>query len=434
MRSEGREWRGDEEPEEVSEEGLKQYEKISDLYIGFQGKWEIVVRVIEKSYREFTNKSGKLTKIFSMTMVDRTGMKIDGVMFGDSAKEHHDLIKLHHIYRISRGQIREENYNQTKRKDYSKYNIIFSKESVFVPVCELASIPRASTSDPTLQQIIAENDFERTYNFAAILLEIGEERNIEKGDRTIFKKSLVVGDPETKKSIDVVVWNKDLYINPMWLDKTILLKSFKLHNYRDTLSFSSIFRSEIVPAEEHRFSRLEGKLAKEDYEPTSEHREDNKAQDSRFSRFVKEIEAEVMYSNSLEPVYSDLEVWITHMSFKNKWFYDACNNPKCKKAAESGQKCLNCGHFNEIVQRRFIIPIELSDCTGSIWTTAFDELSHEIFRGTNIQELSRMEESRLKEEAECRLYQQFRLRVSSRKEVEGNVKHSIVGKVAEVSL
>jgi hypothetical protein len=45
-----------------------------------------------------------------------------------------------------------------------------------------------------------------------------------------------------------------------------------------------------------------------------------------------------------------------------------------------------------------------------------------------------MEESRLKEEAECRLYQQFRLRVSSRKEVEGNVKHSIVGKVAEVSL
>lgn len=122
------------------------------------------------------------------------------------------------------------------------------------------------------------------------------------------------------------------------------------------------------------------------------------------------------------------------MSFKNKWFYDACNNPKCKKTAESGQKCMSCGHYNEVVQRRFIIPIELSDSTGSIWTTAFDEFSQEIFRGTNIQELSRLEESKLKEEAECRLYQQFRLRISSKKEPEGNVKHSIVGKVAEVSI
>lgn len=142
-----------------------------------------------------------------------------------------------------------------------------------------------------------------------------------------------MGDPETRKSIDVVIWNKDLYINPMWVDKTIVLKHFKLHNYRETLSFSSIFRSEICLAEGHRFNRLEGKVAREDYEPISEQREDNRQQDGRFNRFVKEIEAEVMYSNSLEPVYSDLEVWITHMSFKNKWFYDACNNPKCKKTA-----------------------------------------------------------------------------------------------------
>lgn len=36
----------------------------------------------------------------------------------------------------------------------------------------------------------------------------------------------------------------------------------------------------------------------------------------------------------------------------------------------------------------------------------------------------------LKEEAECRLYQQFRLRIQSKKDLEGNVKHSIVGKVS----
>lgn len=158
----------------MEDEVLKQYEKISDLYIGFQGKWEIVVRVLEKSYREFNNKSGKLTKIFSMTMVDRTGLKIEGVMFGDSAREYHDLIRQNHIYRLSRAQIREENYNQTKRKDYSKYNLILSRDTVFIPVKDIPSIPRADQSDPTLQQIIAENDFEKAHNFSAILLSIGE--------------------------------------------------------------------------------------------------------------------------------------------------------------------------------------------------------------------------------------------------------------------
>jgi hypothetical protein len=286
----------------MEDDVLKQYEKISDLYIGFQGKWEIVVRVLEKSYREFNNKSGKLTKIFSMTMVDRTGLKIEGVMFGDSAREYHDLIRQNHIYRLSRAQIREENYNQTKRKDYSKYNLILSRDTVFVPVKDLSSIPRADQSDPTLQQIIAENDFEKAHSFSAILLSIGEERNIEKGDRTIYKKSLVVGDPETRKSIDVVVWNKDLYVNPMWVDKTILLKSFRLHNYRDTLSFSSNFRSEVTLSEGHRFNRFEGALPKEDYEPVSEQREDNnnnRAQESKLSRCVREIEAEVMYSSGM---------------------------------------------------------------------------------------------------------------------------------------
>lgn len=162
----------------MMEDELKQFEKINDLYIGFQGKWEIVVRIIEKSYREFNNKSGKLTKIFSMTMIDRAGIKIDGVMFGDNAKEYHDLIHLNRIYRISRGQIREENYNQTKRKDYSKYNLIFNKDTSFIPVRELSCIPKASNSDPTLQDIISENDLDKINTLSLVLLEIGEERNI----------------------------------------------------------------------------------------------------------------------------------------------------------------------------------------------------------------------------------------------------------------
>ena len=60
------------------------------------------------------------------------------------------------------------------------------------------------------------------------------------------------------------------------------------------------------------------------------------------------------------------------MSFKNKWTYEACNNPKCKKSTEALTKCMNCGIYNNTTLKKFILPIEISDCTGSLWTTAFD--------------------------------------------------------------
>ena len=60
-----------------------------------------------------------------MTLIDRVGMMIEGSMFGDSAKEYHDLIKVNGIYRMSRGQIREDNFNQNQSQDekISKYTI-----------------------------------------------------------------------------------------------------------------------------------------------------------------------------------------------------------------------------------------------------------------------------------------------------------------------
>lgn len=105
-----------------------------------------------------------------MVLVDRTGFKIEGVMFGDDAREYHELIKVNHVYRISRGQVREQNFNQAKPRDFSKYNIIFTKNSCFVPIKDIPSIPKFVEIDPTLHEIIAEGNLDKTYTVAVILL------------------------------------------------------------------------------------------------------------------------------------------------------------------------------------------------------------------------------------------------------------------------
>ncbi len=92
-----------------------------------------------------------MIKLFSMTLIDRTGMKIEGVMFGDTAKEYYDLIKLNGVYRMTRGQIREENYNQNRGDKYSRYNITFTKNSIFIPIKDVSLIPRAMDSNVELK-------------------------------------------------------------------------------------------------------------------------------------------------------------------------------------------------------------------------------------------------------------------------------------------
>ena len=145
---------------------------------------------------------------------------------------------------------------------------------MFIPINDIKCIPRKNGKEETLEEIVSGSNLDKIYTFTAILLEIGEERNISKDDRIIYKKNLVIGDPVTKKSIEVVIWNKDLYLDTMWEGKAIQLKNFKLHSYKDVLSFSTIFKSEIVLREDHHFCKNEGKSELSDYEPFSGPRED----------------------------------------------------------------------------------------------------------------------------------------------------------------
>lgn len=74
-----------------------------------------------------------------------------------------------------------------------------------------------------------------------------------------------MGDPETQKSIEVAIWNKEMKIDPRLVGRTVLLKSFKLHSYKDSISLSSLFKSEIIPKPDHKFKKYEGKISEMEF-------------------------------------------------------------------------------------------------------------------------------------------------------------------------
>lgn len=105
--------------------------------------WEIVCRITDMNYREFiSKKNNKFTQILTMELMDRTGMKIEGTVFGDFAKELSEKLTKNGLYKISRGQIREENYNTNKGPKYSRFNISFNQNSVFTPLHDSSLIPQ----------------------------------------------------------------------------------------------------------------------------------------------------------------------------------------------------------------------------------------------------------------------------------------------------
>ena len=81
-----------------------------------------------------------------------------------------------------------------------------------------------------------------------------------------------------------------------------------------------------------------------------------------------------------------------------------------------------------------MLPVELTDYTGSLWLTAFDDFGNEIMKGFRLDELEKMPDTKLKEVAEKQFYQQFRVKVLTKKEGEGNIKHTICGKPILVTI
>ena len=97
-----------------------------------------------------------------------------------------------------------------------------------------------------------------------------------------------------------------------------------------------------------------------------------------------------------QTLYSTLNAYGSLISFKGKWFYESC--PKCKRGgAESNTSCVHCGSIIEDAISRFILPIEIADYTGSIWTTAFDEFASVILQGKDINMLKKFDEVKLRE-------------------------------------
>ena len=141
---------------------------------------------------------------------------------------------------------------------------------------------------------------------------------------------------------------------------------------------------------------------------------------SNFSELTMAIDRMAMD----ESIRTDTKIYINRLLTK-KWFYEGC--PGCNKAAEKGLSCQHCNKYVEQTVPHFVMPVELSDAFGSVYSTAYDEQAKRIFWEEEgvIHKLLQLDPMQLRDITEDYLYQEFRVRVYTKKDGEGRVRHHI---------
>ena len=82
----------------------------------------------------------------------------------------------------------------------------------------------------------------------------------------MYKKVLVLCDPENEKVMEAIIWNKSLDVEKNLIGKTVGLYGFRLNLYNESLSLNSSYHSDIKLISNHRYTNFEGKINKDKLE------------------------------------------------------------------------------------------------------------------------------------------------------------------------
>ena len=140
-------------------------------------RWTILCRLVRKTLKESMKKG---MKVLEIELIDKSKTKILGTFFNEAAVEFNDYLNPNSIYEISKGRLREGNYNNSKNDMFSPYTLIFDSRSLFKEVSDVNLIAKNEDTAVTLGEVYEKRIFHQEFDVIAILGEIKEETTIQK--------------------------------------------------------------------------------------------------------------------------------------------------------------------------------------------------------------------------------------------------------------
>lgn len=344
--------------------------------------WTIKARVLEKSSIRSWDKPNSKGKLFDCILTDRKGDQIKGVFFNAAVELFFDLIQVSEVYTFSGGYVRSSN------KAYSSIvndiEINFDKSSTIRKVREDQNIPKIAFNFIFIDYL-PKLSINSTVDICGIVCEISDTVKLNaKNGGELIKRNLVVSD-HTECSIEITLWNDlaelqefnslDLGDRPILVFKNLKLKDYnKFSLSSERLISKVIFNTDGIKEAEFLKSWKAERRRVCPNTPLTEKKELN-----ADLKTAAEIKAE--WNNPL--IYTKTEYFRMigvlgkiQLSDEKPIWYQSCTRCKKKVMSDSSGNfnCESCGSSSPMCEFRYICNLAISDCTGFIYATAFDDV------------------------------------------------------------
>ena len=383
----------------------------------YSHKWTIKARCTSKGQiKTWHNRNGE-GKLFSVNLLDESG-EIRATLFNDQCDSWYDIFEEGHVYYISspcRVQIAKKQFSNVN----NDYELTFERDTVVEKAEEQDGVPQVRfnfTSIADLQTV--EKD--TTIDVIGILKEVNETSQItsKTTSKPYDKRELTLVD-NTGYSVRLTVWGNTATNFEVPTESVVAFKGVKVSDFGgrslSLLSSGSLTSNPDID-EAHRLKGWYDAQGRNDTFSTHANLSVGitAAGGARVdqSKTVSQVKDEQLGMNEEKADFFSMRATVIYIKSDNI-AYPSCRSEGCNKKVteeETGQwRCEKCQITHEKPEWRYIASVNVSDHTGQLWVTCFDEVGR-ILLGRPADDVMDLKENDEKaagkviEEANCRMW------------------------------
>lgn len=361
-------------------------------------KWTIKVRCTNKSeIKTWHNKNGE-GKLFSVNLLDESG-EIRGTGFNDQCDTLYEIFQEGGVYYITtpcRVNMAKKQFTNLN----NDYELMFERDTVVEKAEEQSGVPQVRfnfTNIADLQTV--EKD--TTIDTIGVLKEIGELSNIvsKTTQKPYDKRELTLVD-NTSYSVRLTIWGNTATSFDAMPESVVAFKGVKVSDFGGrSLSLLSSGSMTVDPDIDDAHKLKGWYLAQGKNDTFMSHAQMGGSMGAVGGRGdpIKSI-LQVKEENlgmTETPDYFTTKATIIYVRQDNV-SYPACLSPDCNKKVvevDPGQwRCERCDKTHPKPEHRYIMSINVSDHTGQIWLSCFDDVGRMIM-GMSADQLMELKEN-----------------------------------------
>ncbi|KAJ9607275.1 Replication factor A protein 1 [Cladophialophora chaetospira] len=381
----------------------------------YSNKWTIKARCTNKSdIKTWHNRNGE-GKLFSVNLLDESG-EIRATGFNDQCDQLYDLFQEGSVYYISspcRVTFAKKQFSNLA----NDYELHFEKDSTVEKAEEQDGVPQVRynfTSIADLQAV--EKD--TTIDIIGVLKDIGETSQItsKTTSKPYDKRELTLVD-NTGYSVRLTIWGKTAASFDVSPESVVAFKGVKVSDFGgrslSLLSSGSLSANPDMP-EAHKLKGWFEDRGRSDNFATHQNVQGTMSGGgSRGDPFktISQVKDEQLGMSENADFFS-VKASIQYIKQDN-FCYPACLSEGCNKKVveiDPGQwRCERCDKTHEKPEYRYIMSVNISDHTGQLWVSCFDETGRMVIgmSADELMEIKEVDEKRLAEifsEANCKTW------------------------------